>query len=162
MTQMGILLQEEKNKSLKDYSKTSTIEGEQIGIAAFLHNIGRADLGEDHSEIPPIGDLTAPKEVPFLGDRSRQQVQKETGGIEELLRQEIEQTISDTSFKGKLRYKIEQIEARRKTIDIILVGTNFGGGMGILLSGIIFANGFLSWMGVLFMALGLIHLITSS
>lgn len=105
----------------------------------------------DHSEMAILEDLTDPQEVSFPKDKTPHQVQRIEEAKEEL---ETEKTI--------LQLK-QWAEVKRKTvIDIILLSASFGGGFGLLLSGIMFTNGFLSWMGAICMALGLVHLITSS
>jgi len=105
----------------------------------------------DHSEMAILEGPTGPQEVSFSKDRTPYQVQRIEEAKEEL---ETEKTI--------LQLK-QWAEVKRKTvINIILLSASFGGGFGLLLSGIIFTNGFLSWMGAICMALGLVHLITSS
>ncbi len=153
--QTGTLLQElkeEENKyeSVSDHSKTSIIESPTATGEELLLKIGINIQAQSSEEIKE--DVKTEK-ISFLQTCSNifyQEKLKSLRSNENIIEQL-------SSFK-----KIQSEVIRKKTIDNILLGVSFGGGIGILLSGIIFANGFLSWTGVLFMALGFIHLKTSS
>ena len=153
--QTGTLLQElqeeeEKFESVSDRSKTATIESPTATREGSLLESEINIQAQSSKEIKE--DANTEKET-FL------------------------QTKPDLSYLDKSKFfgpnemfiekfseykKIQSEVISKKYIDIILLGVSFGGGIGILLSGIIFANGFLSWTGVLFVALGFIHLKTSS
>jgi len=151
--QTGTLLkelqEEEKYESVSDRSKTATIESPTATREGYL----------PESEINIQTQLS--KEI-----KEDANTEKET----------FLQTKPDLSYLDKSKFfgpnemfiekfseykRIQSEVISKKYIDIILLSVSFGGGIGILLSGVIFANSFLSWIGALFMALGLIHLKTS-
>lgn len=152
--QTGTLLQElkeeeEKFESVSDHSKTVTIESTTATREGFLIESEINIQAQPSKEIKE--DANTEKETFLQTEPNLSYLDKSKFfGPNEMFSEQLS------------KYKKIQLSAvRKKSINIILLGLSFGGGMAILLSGIIFANGFLSWIGVLFMSLGVIHLTTS-
>lgn len=143
-------LQEEENKfeSVGDRSKTATTESSTDTGEGLLLKTEINIQAQPSEEIKK--DVKIEKKS-FLQTRSNLFY---LDNLESL-------RFNETSIEQLSSYKKIQSEAIRiKTIDNILLGLSFGGGIGILLTGIIFANGFLSWIGAILMVLGFIHLKT--
>lgn len=152
--QTGTLLQElqeeeKKYESGSDRSKTATIESPTATREGFLLESEINIQAQPSKEIKE--DTKTEKETFLQTEPNLSYLDKSKFfGPNEMFTEQL------SKYK-----KIQAAAIRKKSVDIILLGVSFGGGIGILLSGVIFANGFLSWIGVLFMALGLIHLKTS-
>lgn len=136
----------------------------------------------DHSEMVTLEDLTGPEQVSLPKDRTGQQVQLfeesiklpeagELRGMEKTIYSQLEKLKEKELKEKELKEKVKEvgelrelleIELRktRKKYDIIILSAGFLGGFGLLLSGVMLSNGFLSWMGVICMAIGLIHFIS--
>ena len=154
MMQTGTLLQElqeeeEKFENVSDCSKTATIESP---TAAREGSLLESEINIQAQPSKKIKEDAKTEKETFLKTESNLYYLDKSKffGPNEMFAEQL------SKYK-----KIQSETIRKKTIDNILLGLSFGGGMAILLSGIIFANGFLSWIGVLFMSLGFIHLKTS-
>lgn len=154
--QTGTLLQElqeeeEKFESVSDCSKTATIES-QSPTATREGSLLESEINIQAQPSKEIKEDAKTEKETFLQTEPNLSYLDKSKffGPSEMFAEQL------SKYK-----KIQSETIRKRTIDNILLGLSFGGGMAILLSGIIFANGFLSWIGVLFMSLGFIHLKTS-
>jgi len=95
------------------------------------------------------GNRTSPEQELFIGASTREEWQ-----------------IAEKETRPEIDYHIEMPRASRmillRPLDKVLVAATFIGGFGLLVVGVIFGIGFLSWMGTISLGAGFVHLITLS